>query len=259
MCGSSNISLIRFDDLSSSGLGSHCLPPHPILTTTLDLTDSNAKGTPLGYSRCPCSSAGDICVGLDPAEKIVRIAVKDDSFPAGQVRTIVWQGPRFLVRDQGWSMNPVTLPNQSFLTSSISLVRTSTSVPILPTVFYPFILSAKLFTSYLLIISITLAVFNLLPLPILDGGLLLSSLLEIVLGAGSVERQERGDEEEVWALVEEDRGREEGMRGTTRGRDGNDRRRTRRTIERAIHWGVGGLGAWVLGGVFVRLLVQMND
>lgn len=136
--------------------------------------------------------------------------------------------------------------------SSFSIVRTSSTLPaaIIPSFLYPLLHHISLFNTYFLLISVTLAVFNLLPLPILDGGLLLSSFLEWLIAEDGSSRTLNQDEEAfelelLEAGAEEDR--EIGPRSRSIGK--------RRRWERRVHLGVGGLGCWALGGVMMRMLI----
>lgn len=124
-------------------------------------------------------------------------------------------------------------------------MTSSALLPPFPILLSPLFHHLVLFKAYFLLISLTLAIFNLLPLPILDGGMLLEAFLDWADGEPG---DARGEEDEM-ELLERSRG-EEQEDGERRSASGRWKR-----WERTVHWGVGGLGVWVLGGVGVRMLV----
>ncbi|KAL7416903.1 peptidase family M50-domain-containing protein, partial [Mrakia frigida] len=219
---------------------SRCLPINPLLTSTFfDPGSTTSPQTPSperGFAHCPCSDEKrEMCVAIDGSEKILRILF----VKSGGRKSIVGEQPKWIV----WQGNR----EQVFLQ-----VQTSSNLPssFIPPFLYPLFHHITLFKAYFLLISFTLAVFNLLPLPILDGGLLLACFLEWMIPndrrSSRVvnEDESESDLELLEAGIGEGRERGSGSRSEKK----------RKRWERVVHWGVGGLGCWVLGGIFLRLI-----
>lgn len=123
-------------------------------------------------------------------------------------------------------------------------VLTSQHLP--PLFLPPFLYSAFLYLdalkSYVVMISFTLATLNLLPFPILDGGLSLSAFLEWAMPDSPSAGARRSSSPF-------EGGGEEGSTG------GREAARKRDRFAMGAAWAVGGLGAWVLGGIGLRLVL----
>ncbi|KZT51544.1 hypothetical protein CALCODRAFT_521297 [Calocera cornea HHB12733] len=171
---------------SPSEYQGHCLSP-------LSLFNRN-NTTP---RRCdPAGCPGQhLCIIPSPEAQLLRITFID--MDRGKERVVVWKGPRSEVWRQ---------------------VRVGTYLPRTPLI--PFWLPdlVNLFISYNLTVTIALYLFNLLPLPLLDGGQVLSSLLDLILGTGSSSRADT----EI---------------GDVGGPVGEQQRKE--SIEMVIHWTVG--------------------
>jgi hypothetical protein len=176
----------------------------------------------------------------------------------GRQEVVVWQGRKEVVFEQGelfpWSpgRNRRTLTYlppllaQSVITSSLLPPTTSPSL-------FPIYTAFRLALLYLTTISVTLALLNLLPISLLDGGLLLESLIEHRLSRSGFPRTdweallppEAGDEEEG-------EGSEPSISSTTR------RRRGSRRIAQLVSWVTLGLTVWLVLGLVVKSLVTLS-
>ncbi|KIM76861.1 hypothetical protein PILCRDRAFT_825840 [Piloderma croceum F 1598] len=179
-----------------------CLDPIPLLTNpysdTNSIEDHNSPTPPLG-TRGRCSSSnpcggGEECVRLREDERILRITFRDD--PGGREEVVLWSGPRVEVLEQ---VEVGTLrPRFWFLPLGLPG-------------------AVRVFFNYLQMATLSLYIFNLLPLPFLDGTQLLDAILDFILvsvnGSGSY-----SDTIDLEAL-EDGRGRG----GRMRGRDGHAR------------------------------------
>ncbi|KAF5381612.1 hypothetical protein D9615_005501 [Tricholomella constricta] len=150
-----------------------CLNPVPVLTSASKVERCNFT------ADCPGLS---ICVRPDETEKLLRLTVVRP-FVDAKSEVILWSGPR----EEVWEEVRVgtLLPRTSFLPVSL-----------------PY--SGEIFWQYLLMATLSLYFFNLLPLPHLDGLQFLNAMLQMALG-------DRGDETvdvyDLEALVEPSQGR----------------------------------------------------
>ncbi|EJT96560.1 hypothetical protein DACRYDRAFT_120048 [Dacryopinax primogenitus] len=179
----------------------HCLSP-------LSLFNRN-NTTPRRCDPAGCPGQ-DLCIVPSAESQLLRIAFVD--MERGKERVVVWKGPRLEVYRQ---------------------VRVGTYLPRTPLI--PFWLPdlVNLFISYNLTVTIALYLFNLLPLPLLDGGQVLSSLLDLLFGADPSLGADINFNHAPW-----------------------QRRNRRERIERAFHWGAGALCITVALAVSVKELTR---
>lgn len=100
--------------------------------------------------------------------------------------------------------------------------------------------------TYVIMISFTLAILNLLPFPVLDGGLCLTSFLELAFP------DEPSATDQDLSLEYSDRIENEVEEGYVGDRLAT---RWRSRVQLIVAWGVGGLAMWVLGGLSLRLAI----
>ncbi|KZO94428.1 hypothetical protein CALVIDRAFT_539169 [Calocera viscosa TUFC12733] len=171
---------------SPSEYQGHCLSPLSLFNR------NNTTPRRCDPSGCPVQH---LCIIPSPEAQLLRITFVD--MERGKERVVVWKGPRSEV----WRQVRV----------GTYLSRT----PLIP-LWLPDLVN--LFISYNLTVTIALYLFNLLPLPLLDGGQVLSSLLDLILGTASSSR-DAGETGDVGRPVTE--------------------RRRRERIETSVHWTVG--------------------
>jgi membrane-associated protease RseP (regulator of RpoE activity) len=133
--------------------------------------------------------------------------------------------------------------------SCLSKVITSDRRPpvLLPTFLYPAYLYVSTLKTYVVMISFTLAILNLLPFPVLDGGLSFSSILEWAFPDEADETDRRPSLLLASDLYEEVEDGRVNARPAARWRG---------RVETAVAWGSGGLGVWVLGGIALRIALH---
>lgn len=130
-------------------------------------------------------SVGMIGAGLDPS------VVNSIKAPAGYTTTIVYDPMTAIGKavDKTYDMSAMTLKGMGkMLTGMIGLENLSGPITIAKVAKRSFDISWQMVLSTTALISVSLAVLNLLPIPVLDGGHMLYYLIELVRGKPLSER-----------------------------------------------------------------------
>jgi len=138
---------------SQSHVQGHCLSP----LSLYNRTSVPPRCNPSSSSKdCP---AEQTCILPSPEAQLLRIKFVD--MTRGREEIVIWKGPKAEV----WRQLRVgtLLPRASWI--SLTLPDT-----------------VQLFTDYVLTVCLALYIFNLLPLPFLDGGRVLQATLDLAFG-----------------------------------------------------------------------------
>ncbi|KZT06600.1 uncharacterized protein LAESUDRAFT_812593 [Laetiporus sulphureus 93-53] len=209
------------DDGSDTG---RCLDPLPLLSAL-----PNPKAPRRCASASACGSAHEFaCVCPGKEERLVRLRVVMPVGEEGRERVVVWQGEKEEILEE---------------------VEVSTYLPrtrLLP-LRLPLLVNA--FFTYLLALSLSLYVFNLLPLSFLDGGQFLDALLDLFSSFSSVTSGFGDGDVELGSVGDH-------MQGTVvgEGRAEHGHGRWKRRVLRTAHWVSAGLvGVCALLGTVAAL------